>query len=105
MLGVVESKLKSVIEEICRETNSLILGMEIMPDHVHLLVDLDPTFGVAELVKRLKGRSARVLRKEFPFLKTVMPCLWTRSTFVATVGSVSLETVKTYIENQPKRIQ
>ncbi|WP_032520693.1 transposase, partial [Clostridioides difficile] len=53
--------------------------------------------------KGLKGFSSRVLRENFPHLKSSMPSMWTNSYFVGTVGSVSLEVVKQYIDNQPIR--
>lgn len=71
-----------------------------MPDHVHLLVECDPQFGIHRLVKQIKGRSSRFLRAEFPHLKSRIPTLWTNSYFVATVGGASLEVIKQYIENQ-----
>ena len=77
-----------------------ILEMEIMPDHVHLLVEVDPQYGIHKAVKALKGYTSKVLRDEFPTLRTRMPALWTNSYFVSTVGGAPLEAVKQYIENQ-----
>ena len=77
-----------------------IVEMEVMPDHVHLLVDIDPRLGVHKLVKRIKGTTSRLLRQEFRQLTTKLPTLWTNSYFVATVGNASLEIVKRYIEEQ-----
>lgn len=74
--------------------------MEVMEDHVHLLIDCNPRFGIMECVKKLKGTSASTLVKDFPSLKKKLPNIWTRSAFISTVGSVSLEVVKKYIENQ-----
>lgn len=74
--------------------------VEIMPDHVHLLVDVDPQFGVHRLIKNIKGRSSRILRQEFKFLTTKLPTLWTNSYFVSTVGGAPLAIVKQYIESQ-----
>lgn len=42
-----------------------VIEMEIMPDHVHLLMEVDPQFGVHKAVKQIKGRTSRVLRQEF----------------------------------------
>lgn len=78
------------------------MGLEVMPDHVHLLVGVDPQFGVHRLVKRLKGKSSRVLREEFPWLKSRIPSLWTNSYFVTTTGGAPLAAVKKYIENQKR---
>ena len=82
------------------EQNFKVLEMEVMPDHVHLLLDVDPTIGIDILVSRIKGRTSNLLHKEFPELSRKLPTLWTRSKFIATVGSVSLDVVKQYIENQ-----
>jgi putative transposase len=74
--------------------------MEIMPDHVHLILDVDPRVGVNKVVGQIKGWTARALREEFPFMKSRLPSLWTRSKFISTVGSVSLAVVKQDIANQ-----
>ena len=71
-----------------------ILEMEIMPDHVHLLVEIDPQFGVHKAVKRFKSASSRYLRSCFPHLKSRLPTLWTNSYFVATVGGAPLDVIK-----------
>lgn len=77
-----------------------ILKMEIMPDYVHLLMEVDPQYGIHKAVKALKGYTSKILRDEFPALRTRMPALWTNSYFVSTVGGAPLEAVKQYIENQ-----
>jgi putative transposase len=71
-----------------------------MPDHVHLLVVVDPQYGIHRLVKQIKARSSRLLRQEFPHLKSRIPTLWTNSYLVATTGGATLEVVKRYVENQ-----
>lgn len=73
-----------------------------MPDHVHLLIEVDPQFGINKVVKKLKGTTSRYLRQEFPWLKSRIPTLWTNSYFVSTVGGAPLATIKKYIENQKK---
>ena len=77
-----------------------ILELETMPDHVHLLVDCDPQYGINRLVRLIKGRTSRYLRSEFPSLKRRLPTLWTNSYFVATVGGAPLSIVKQYVQNQ-----
>lgn len=74
--------------------------MDVMPDHVHLLIQCDPQFGIHRVVKQLNGYTSHVLRQEFPALKRKLPSLWTTSYFVATVGAVPLDEVKRYIEDQ-----
>lgn len=93
-------RLKELIQSVCEETHSEIIEMEIMPDHVHLLVEVDPQFGVHKLIKTVKGRTSFLLRKEFKHLTSKLPTLWTNSYFVSTVGGAPLSVIKQYIENQ-----
>jgi putative transposase len=74
--------------------------MEIMPDHVRLLIEVDPQFGVNRAVRSIKGSTSHTLRKEFHELTTKLPTLWTNSYFVSTVGGAPLNVIKQYIENQ-----
>ena len=97
--GVAE-RLKELIRETCSRLNTDLLEMEVMPDHVHLLIEVDPQFGIHKAVKRLKGDSSRILREEFPWLRSRIPSLWTNSYFVSTVGGAPLSVIKQYIENQ-----
>lgn len=96
----VAERLKQIIAEVCQEHQAEVLSLEIMPDHVHVLVEIDPQFGIHRLVRLIKGRSSRLLRQEFPSLTTRMPTLWTHSYFVSTVGGAPLSVMKQYIENQ-----
>lgn len=98
--GAVDARLKQIIREVCAERECNIIELGTMPDHVHLLVECDPQYGIHRLVKQVKGRSSRLLREEFPSLKRRLPTLWTNSYFVATVGGAPLEIVKQYVENQ-----
>lgn len=100
MVEPVDARLRRIIADVCRDAHSRIIEMEIMPDHVHLLVECDPQFGINRLVRSIKGQSSRILRQEFPALKSRLPCLWTNSYFVATVGGAPLAVIKQYIENQ-----
>lgn len=96
----VDDRLKELIIQVCGEHNVEILEMEIMPDHVHLLIEVDPQFGIHKIVKQIKGTSSRVLRDEFTWLRSRIPCLWSNSYFVSTVGGAPLEDIKEYIESQ-----
>ena len=102
LVGNVESRLKAIVDEVALETETDILEMEVMADHVHLLVGVDPQFGVHRFVKRVKGRSARDLRADFKSLRTRLPTLWTNSYFVSTVGGAPLAAVGQYIESQKR---
>ena len=96
----IDNRLKEILRETADRHQFSILEMEVMPDHVHLLIDCNPRYGIMQCVKDLKRESASMIRKEFPVIKSRLPCMWTRSTFIASVGAVSLETVKKYIEDQ-----
>jgi putative transposase len=96
----IEERLKAIIREVADERQAEVIEMEVMPDHVHLLVEVDPQFGIHRLVRLMKGRSSRLLRQEFPWLKSRLPTLWTNSYFVDTVGGAPLAVIKQYIENQ-----
>ena len=96
----VDARLKTILQDVASELQADIIEMEIMPDHVHILVEVDPQFGIHRFVKTAKGRSSRLLRQEFPALKRRLPTLWTNSYFVSTVGGAPLSMVKQYIENQ-----
>lgn len=103
LAGRVDERLKELLTEVATEHGMTIHAMEVMPDHVHLFVEADPTLCVAEIVNRLKGRTSRILRQEFPSLRSRLPTLWSRSYFAATVGAVSEGTVRRYIEAQKGR--
>ncbi len=96
----IDERLKQIFLETASRHQFEITDYEVMPDHVHLLIDCNPRYGIMQCIKDLKRESASLLKKEFPHLKSRLPNIWTRSTFIASVGSVSLETVKKYIENQ-----
>ena len=89
---------------MCIDKQSELIEIECDEDHIHILVDVDPQYGVHRLIKMIKRRSAFLLRKEFPFLKKILPCLWTNSYFISTVGGAPLSIIKEYIENQKLRI-
>ena len=102
LVGKVKTRLKEVLRKTSETISVDIIEMEIMPDHVHLLLDVDPQYGIHKAVKQLKGRTSFVLRNEFKELTTKLPTLWTNSYFVSTVGGAPLEVIKKYIENQEK---
>ena len=99
-MGDVDTRLKQIVREVCHERRCGVIKLETMPDHVHLLVECDPQYGIHRLVKQIKGRSSHLLRKVFPHLKSRLPTLWTNSYFVATTGGAPLSVIKQYIENQ-----
>lgn len=95
----IAQRLQEIIFELVSEHNWKLIALEVMPDHVHMLINTPTDESPAQIARWVKGRASRYLREEFPDLKK-LPSLWTPSYFVATTGQVSTETIKKYIQNQ-----
>jgi putative transposase len=103
LIGKVETKLKELLYRIAYDYDFIIEELEVMPDHVHILIFCNPRYGIMQCVQNIKSITAKELFREFPFIKKKYLWggkFWSRSSFISTVGSVSLKTVKQYIENQ-----
>lgn len=100
LVNGVDDRLKEVLTDIAEEMGCSIQTMEVMPDHIHIFLKGVPTLPIHLIVRSLKGKSSKILRQEFPHLKKRLPCLWTRSYYCETIGCISEETVRKYIENQ-----
>lgn len=96
----VSVKLKELLEEKCFEKGWFLHSIEVMPDHVHCFVESDAKTPLKYIANQLKGFSSRHLRKKFKVLRTRVPSLWTRSYYADTIGHISEDVVKKYIENQ-----
>ena len=100
LTGEIETRLQELILAKQADYGYLVQEMDVMPDHVHLLLDVDPRIGIHKIVGQIKGYTAHMIRKEYPYMKKRLPSLWTRSKFISSVGAVTLEVVKRYIEDQ-----
>ena len=98
----ISERLGELMEEKCSEIGVDIIEMEIQPDHVHLLIEADPRYGVNKAIKSIKGYTSHMLRKEFAELTTKLPTLWTNSYFISTVGGAPVSAMKRYIESQAR---
>lgn len=103
LISDIEQDLKSLVLEKQDIWKYIVVEMEIMPDHVHLLIDINPQIGINATIGKIKGYTSNVLRKKYKELRTKVPTLWTRSKFISSVGSISLEVVKKYIEEQKNK--
>lgn len=103
LVGAVAARLKELLETKAAEIGATIHALEIMPDHVHLFVESDPTRAPAHITAQFKGFTSRILRQEFSHLRSRLPALWSRSYYIGSVGHVSAATVQRYIENQKGR--
>jgi putative transposase len=99
-IGQIAKRCEGLIRQVAEQYNAEVIALEVMPDHVHLLVEVDPQFGIHRLVKNIKGASSHYLRQEFETLRTRIPTLWTNSYFVSTVGGSPLSVIKQYVEQQ-----
>lgn len=100
LVNPVDARLKTLVHEKAADLDLTIYELEIMPDHVNLFIEGDPTICVAEIVNGLKGFTSHALREEFPSLRSRLPTLWSRSYYAGSVGSVSEAVVRKYIEGQ-----
>ena len=100
LTDVIQESLKTLILEKATELDYKIEAMETMEDHIHIFTQASVKASAHTIVSQLKGYTSFKLREEFPELKSRLPCMWTRSYYAGTVGHVSEETVKKYIENQ-----
>jgi putative transposase len=98
--GRVAARCGELLEQIAAERGWQIVAKEVMPDHVHLFVRVGPTDAPAQVVQAFRGRAARVVRAEFPYLRNRAKVSWSPSYFAASVGYVSESTVRGYIEHQ-----
>lgn len=90
----IDRRIKELILEKQTQYSYTVVEIEVMPDHVHLLLDVDPRIGIDRVVRKIKGYTAFRIRQEYPWMKHRMPSLWTRSRFIASVGAVSIEEQK-----------
>lgn len=97
--GKIAERLKELLYKKAKELEIEIESMEIMPDHIHLFFSADTTDSPHRIASQFKGYTSKIMREEFPELLK-MPSLWSRSYFISSIGHISEETVKRYIENQ-----
>ncbi|MGC8515067.1 MAG: IS200/IS605 family transposase [Thermoplasmata archaeon] len=100
LVNGIDIRMKELLKQREDEYGYRVMEMEVMPDHVHLLIDAEPQRNITEIVNLIKGYTSHTLREEFPSLKKRLPTLWTRSKFISSVGAVTLEIVNKYIEDQ-----
>jgi putative transposase len=101
----IAERLKALISDLGKQHGFEIKALEVMPDHVHVLVSATPQHFIPDMVKALKGATGRRILLEFPALKKRLwgGHLWSPSYFVATVSEVTREMVQQYIETQKER--
>jgi putative transposase len=101
--GKVAEHLKALLAEKATSLQVTVHTLEVLPDHVHMFVESDPSIAPAKLAAQFKGYTSRILRQEFRHLRSQLPSLWSRSYYIGSVGHVSEATVRRYIESQQGR--
>lgn len=102
LVNEIPRRLEELIREKTAELDGEVIELVIQPDHVHLFCSFPPTIAPYQIMHRIKGYTAHVLRREFPHLNSRLPNLWTRSYYVGTAGSVSAKVIERYIEEQKR---
>jgi putative transposase len=100
LVNGIPERLEELIRQKTKELSGEVIELVIQPDHVHLFCSFPPTIAPYQIMHRIKGYTAHVLRREFPHLNSRLPNLWTRSYYVGTAGSVSANVIERYIEEQ-----
>jgi putative transposase len=103
LVGPVEKRLRQLLYQKAEELDADIHALEIMSDHVHMFVESDPRLAPAHLAAQFKGFTSHELREQFPWLKSRMPALGSRSYYIGSMGTVSEQTVRRSIANQKTR--
>jgi putative transposase len=101
----VARRLKQLFWQGCQMNDWQIHRLEIMPDHVHMLLQLNPIDSIATTIQLLKGGSSRVVRKEFPELEEFLwgDSLWSDGYFAETVGRTTETAIRRYLDNQQNK--
>lgn len=99
LTSAIQKRLKEIIVEKQEDYHYTLTALEIMPEHVHILMSVEPKYPVNRIVGKIKGYSSFCLRREFFGLKRIRS-LWTSSKFIASTGGVTLEALKEYVEGQ-----
>ena len=97
LVGKTAEKIKQLILEKQEQYKYNVLEIKIMPDHVHLLLDVNPKDNIVEIINKIKGYTSFGLNLEFSVFRKPF---WSQSKFISSVGAVTLDVVKKYIEEQ-----
>lgn len=103
LTDAVAGRCEELLRDKASEHSWEFISLQVMPDHIDAFIKTTPADSPAYVANQLKGYTSRILRSEFPSVKSRLPTLWSRSYFVASVGAVSSETVQQYIDTQWER--
>lgn len=98
----VDTRLKQLLEEQAVNIGVELVELEVVSDHVHIFVRTTPDIAPNYVAGMLKGYTSRILRQEFPKLRSRLPTLWSRSYYVDSVGRLTENAIRQYIQEQNK---
>lgn len=98
--GKIAVRLQHLLYEAAKVNRWWIEELKILPDHVHLMIQLPATIQFAKVVQLLKGGTSRILRKELPEIEEFLwgDSFWADGYFAETVGVRDYTAVKQYIQ-------
>ena len=102
LVGPVEKRLRELLEQKAIEVQATVAALEVMPDHVHLLIETDPHWSVAQLARQFNAFSSHTVREEFSYRCSRLPSLWSQSYFAGSCGSVTEAAIRRYLVDQKK---
>ena len=102
LVGKIAERARELIRQSCNSMEVTIIKGSIGKEHIHLLVSCPPNISISKLVQQLKGRTSRILLMEYKELKRRYwgQHLWSTGYFCRSVGTVTQEVIKEYIESQ-----
>ena len=102
LTGKLKERLQVILMQVCEQNNIIILKGKVMEDHVHLMVSCTPKISVSKIIQLMKGRTSKMLQDEFPNLKKKYwgQHIWGTGYFVRSVGAVTEEMIRNYVESQ-----
>ena len=100
LVNGVDTRLQTLIKDICETENINLIESNIAPDYVDLTMEVDPQFGIHKAIKLIKRITSHQLRQEFPWLKSRIPSLWTNAYFVTTIGEKQTKIINDYLKKQ-----
>ena len=105
--GKIAERIRELIRQGCEARNVKIIRGNVGKSHIHILVGCPPSISASKLVQYLKGRSSKIIQEEFPVLKKRYwgQHMWARGYFCRSVGTITDEMIKEYIENQKDDIE
>lgn len=100
--GTIAKRLEELLKECALVNRWELHELNVQVDHIHMLIQLRPDISVSRVVQLFKGKSSRLIRKEYPDLEEFYwgDSFWGDGFFVETVGQVNLDKIREYIQNQ-----